>query len=269
MSIVTRDQIIIDRKLNKAGGIIFSAAADRYCFEQVINKALQIEDEMTQARCHYISFLYLKNSLTKLANLLVQGSIMRETFNSDVDILTEAVLTGEGTESVDHRYKDNVESIYEQVRRCGEYVKNTDVTSDDFVRGLNLLLYYMNSVYDNLRIGNRSWNSSIGKYYDPDRWVFSGADGRLLNSNLALDIRLDQDYRDNEGGFPENTFYLISAVDAGKLNILFNLESVPKPQMFTAIYNGRPIIYSSNNAFAFGQKEEYEECGFPIEFIEE
>lgn len=269
MSIVTRDQIIIDRKSNKAGGIIFSAAADRYCFEQVINKVLQIEDEMTQARCHYISFLYLKKSLTKLANLLVQGSIMRETFNSDVDILTAAVLTGEGTESVDHRYKGNVESIYEQVHICGEYVKNTDVTSDDFVRGLNLLLFYMNSVYDNLRIGNRSWNSSIGEYYDPDRWVVSGADGRLTNSNLALDIRFDQDYQDNEGGFPENIFHLISAVDAGKLNILLALKSLPAPQMFTAIYNGRPIIYSSNNAFAFGQREEYEECGFPIEWIEE
>lgn len=268
MSIVKRDQIIIDRKLNIAGDIIFSAAADRYCFEEIINKALQIENKM-QAKCHYISFLYLKNSLTNLANLLVQGSIMRKKFNSDIDILTEAVLTGEGTESVDHRYKGNVESIYEQVQRCGQYVKNTDVTSDDFVRGLNLLLYYMNSVYDNLRIGNSRWNSSIGEYYDPDRWVFSGADGRLTNSNLALDIRFDQNYRDNEGGFPENTFYLISEVDIRKLNILFKLKSVPAPQMFTAIYNGRPIIYSSNNAFAFGQREEYEECGFPIKWIKE
>lgn len=268
MSIVTRDQIIIDRKLNKAGGIIFSAAADRYCFEEIINKALQIKNKM-QAKCHYISFLYLKNSLTNLANLLVQGSITQVMFNSDVDILTAAVLTGEGTERVDCSYKGKVESIYGQVHEYGECIKNKDVTSDDFVRGLNLLLYYMNSVYDNLRIGNSRWNSSIGEYYDPDRWVFSGADGRLLNSNLALDIRFDQDYRDNEGGFPENTFYLISEVDIRKLKILFNLESVPAPQMFTAIYNGRPIIYSSNNAFEFGQSGEFRECNFPINVITE
>lgn len=241
-------------------GFEYEDTGDRYKFASVINNILSVEEE---DKCHYISFNYLKESLTELANMLRRGEISQGEFDNDIDALTDAVLKGEGTPGLSRDQSRAIQDIYTNVSFYRNSVTR-GIASKGFLRDINLLLYYLNSVDRNLRVGNANWNHSIGKYYDPDRWLFAGADGKLQCSNQSYNIKNDSDYGNDGNTYDANTFYLVSQVDIDKLDAAYRVQKVKPIEMFTAEYRRIPMIYSSNNCFAFQEISEYQTCEYPI-----
>lgn len=232
----------------------------RYKFEDIISEVLKPGDG--KDRCHYISFSYLKESLAFLAGELKKNNITQADFNHDIDVLTYAVLIGEDTPGLSEEQSRKIQNIYYNVENYRDSVKR-GTSSNSFLRDINLLLYYLNSVDKNLRIGNKSWNQSIGNYYDPDRWLFAGENGRLQSSNISYNIMHDIDYGGDEEVYASNTFYLVSQVDIDKLDAAYCVKKVKPIKMFTAEYLQVPMMYSSNNLFAL-ESDGYKECRYTV-----
>lgn len=237
---------------------LYTDTGNRYRFAKVI------EDNMSvgcgEGRCHYISIQYLKKSMAKLANQLQAGLIRQDEFDSDIDTLVAAVSAGVAL-SLSGREKAARDDIYEKVTEHQMKVKQ-GLRSQDFLKDLNYLLYYLNSVDKNLRPGNSKWNSSIGKYYDPDRWVYINQRGEEASSNKSLDIHGDEELQSWDfGQFERNAIHLISDVDRDKYSILAGLLKIKPPKLCSAKIKGTNtvIAFSSNNEFKFIEDSPYEQ----------
>lgn len=231
-------------------GDLYTDTGNRYSFAKVI------EDNMLvgrgEGRCHYISIQYLKESMAELANQLQAGLIGQDEFDSDIDTLVAAVSAGAAL-NLSGRQKAARDDIYEKVTEHQMKVKQ-GLGSQDFLKDLNYLLYYLNSVDKNLRPGNSNWNSSVSKYYDPDRWVYINHSGEEVSSNKSLDINGDEELLSCDfGQFERNAIHLISDVDISKYSILAGLLKIQPPQLCSAIIDGTDtvIAFSSNNEFEF------------------
>lgn len=222
-----------------AGG--YSATNKRYDFT---DEAKSISKSSGEDLCHYISFEYIKKALVTAANKFYRGEHNKEQFLQNIRLLCEAVKTGERKVNT-----SAMNAVYTNIDMAVEALESVSNNTQDMSDTLNTLLYNLNSADTNLRSGNRSWNRSIGGEYDPESWVYCGADKQIEYTNLDpgsedMDVvkALIQS-RDNV-----NCFYLVNYIDCKKYGLLCALDGIEPPSIFGAKHrSGEKLLYSSNN----------------------
>lgn len=177
----------------------------------------------------------MKNALTTSAQEFYLGNLTQVEFAGNIINLASAVTTGDRANPAG-RQKAAIDEVYNQIKPCTNYIAAVTDNTQDISGKLNELLYYLNSADANLRPGNSSWNRS----YDPYGWVHCGSDGRIDNGNIDFNS-------DSESVYKADCFYLANDTDCTKYSLLCNLNGIEPPALYTAIYDGKPILYSSCN----------------------
>lgn len=229
---------------------------DRYDFISAVKQLTKRGDG--EDICHYISFDYMKNVLTTSAQEFYCGHLTKAEFADNIRNLAAAVTSGERANATGTQ-KAAIDAVYTGIDECVNYIAAVTDNTQDMSGKLNELLYYLNSADANLRPGDAKWNRSLGNLYDPCDWVHCGPDGKIDSSNL----KLDED--DLKKVYAKNCFYLVNDTDCKKYDLLLKLKNVNKPELYTAIYDGKPIIYSSCNFnFVLDSIDNYDACTDPI-----
>lgn len=253
MGTVSKDTAII--KYTRSAG--YSCSKDeRYDFISAVKQLTPCGDG--ENICHYISFDYMKNALTTSAQEFYLGNLTQTEFADNIRNLAAAVTTGDRANPAG-RQKTAIDEVYNQIKSCTNYIAAVTDNTQDISGKLNELLYYLNSADANLRPGNSSWNRSLGNLYDPYGWVHCGPNGRIDNTNLELKPK------DLEVSYNANCFYLVNDTDCKKYDLLLKLKNVNPPELYTAIYDGKPIMYSSCNFdLVLDSVTNYDICMEPI-----
>lgn len=235
MGTVSKDTAII--KYTRSAG--YSCSKDeRYDFINAVKQLTPCGDG--ENICHYISFDYMKNVLTTSAQEFYLGNLTQTEFADNIRNLAAAVKTGERANATG-RQKTAIDAVYTGIDRCVNYITAVTDNTQDMSGKLNELLYCLNSADANLRPGDARWNRSLGNAYDPYGWVHCGPDGKIDNTNLKLEPK------DFEVSYKANCFYLTTDTDYTKYGLLCSLHRIDPPAFYTAIYDGKPILYSSCN----------------------
>lgn len=253
MGTVSKDTAII--KYTRSAG--YSCSKDeRYDFISAVKQLTPCGDG--ENICHYISFDYMKNVFTTSAQEFYLGNLTQTEFADNIRNLAAAVKTGDRANATG-RQKAAIDEVYNQIKSCTNYIAAVTDNTQDISGKLNELLYYLNSADANLRPGNSSWNRSLGNLYDPYGWVHCGPNGRIDNTNLELKPK------DLEVSYNANCFYLVNDTDCKKYDLLLKLKNVNPPELYTAIYDGKPIMYSSCNFdLVLDSVTNYDICMEPI-----
>lgn len=234
MGTVSKDTAII--KYTRSAG--YSCSKDeRYDFISAVKQLTPCGDG--ENICHYISFDYMKNALTTSAQEFYLGNLTQTEFADNIRNLAAAVTTGDRANPAG-RQKAAIDEVYNQIKPCTNYITAVTDNTQDMSGKLNELLYYLNSADANLRPGDARWNRSLGNAYDPYTWVHCGSDGRIDNGNIDFNS-------DSESVYKADCFYLANDTDCTKYSLLCNLNGIEPPALYTAIYDGKPILYSSCN----------------------
>lgn len=108
----------------------------------------------------------------------------------------------------------------------------------DLVTLFNELLYVLNNALDNLRAGDSSWNRSIGAAYDPIEYYYDQAKKRI---------------------------YITDTIDIYILSNLYQIYVEPSTiHFYSAIKDGKPFLYSSDNPYKNEGTAAYEISDIPI-----
>lgn len=192
--------------------------SNRWNFKKYVKDTLSYGDNV--ARCHRVSYSVIEQILNMVFNAVKSGEMSDEEKNEVLEMIYQTFYPEEPEEeSEEHQ---NYEELTECMGILGE-VTGEKLQEDDSCKRigavLNRLLFCLNSCIRNLRLGNSSWNSSIGEYFDPVSWEVA----LLKGDKLCFVFNQDGVHAPVEVESIEcEGIYLTDAVDGAFIYMLLN-----------------------------------------------
>lgn len=219
----------------------FEMIPGRLGFWDSTNRALRVRS--TQARCHSFSQDFIAAMLHNIISLAIafpNDKMPVQLMLSHLGMMVYGNILTEGWDDYDN--KINLLHALD----IPNHLNETVYLANDLMHKLN------NSLY-NLRVGDRSWNSSIGSDFDPTAWAYV-AD---VNGSKRFISQEKLEWQQDLSGRPAG-IHLTDAQDVHRLVFFRELWSILQNgyQFGIDVYEGKLdeipccIVGSSSNKFA-------------------
>lgn len=232
-------------------GNYYSKGKTRPGFETWVYEALPgVGVYEGEARCHFVSFEAIQYILVEILNRYAKRN-SQKTFLQAIRAFAQIFLDF----YKDEEYKNKVNAKIDAVWRAFRVNMTLGGGEDLFLAEINQYLSYLNSCPGNLRFpfvpstGN-SWNSSIGRCYDPGEWSCWYQGKKVTDRFDAYYVLTSNaDLRRVEIQVPGEDAQRIRSVD-GFCHTYQIDGSLKLATAYTEDESGKyPFVYSSDNGF--------------------